>query len=117
MSVTGTINAGMSKAARCMKNSVDNCKTDGKIAEQQKKIKALTREIGNLALVRLEAGDEMCSEIMERYSAIKEAKEAIAMLEKEKKRTIIVCQQCGAKTSADMKYCGVCGTNLKENAE
>ena len=32
------------------------------------------RYLGNLALVRLEAGDEMCPEIMERYNAIKAAK-------------------------------------------
>ena len=66
MNVTGTINAGMTKMAKSMRNSVDNCKMDGKIAEQRKIIKALTREIGNLALVRLEAGDEMSPEIMER---------------------------------------------------
>lgn len=114
MDFTGTVNAGMAKFAKSMKNGVDNCKVDGKIAEQQKKIKVLTREIGNLALVKLEAGDEMCPEIMERYSAIKEAKEMITTLEKEKKRTTIVCQECGAKTSVDMKYCGVCGSCLKE---
>lgn len=114
MDFTGTVNAGMVKFAKSMKNGVDNCKVDGKIAEQQKRIKVLTREIGNLALVRLEAGDEMCPEIMERYSAIKEAKEMITTLEKEKKRTTIVCQECGAKTSVDMKYCGVCGSCLKE---
>ena len=51
---------------------------------------------------------------MERYSAIKEAKEMIATMEKEKKRTTIVCMECGAKTSVDMKYCGVCGSCLKE---
>lgn len=114
MDVAGTINAGMAKATRCMRNSVDNCKADGKIAEQQKKIKVLTREIGNLALVRLEAGDEMCPEIMERYEAIKEAKEAIAALENGKKKTTVVCQECGAKTSINMKYCGVCGTCLQD---
>lgn len=114
MNVTGTINAGMAKAARCMKNGVDNCKTDGKIAEQKKIIKALTREIGNLALVRLEAGDEMCPEIMERYNAIKAAKEEIAVLEGGKKKSTVICQQCGEKTSVDMKYCGVCGTCLQE---
>ena len=70
MNVTGTINVGMAKAARFMRNGVDNCKTDGKIAEQKKIIKALTREIGNLTIVRLEAGEEMCPEIMERYNAI-----------------------------------------------
>lgn len=114
MDFTGTVNAGMAKFARNMKNGIDNCKVDGKIAEQQKKIKVLTREIGNLALVRLEAGDEMCPEIMERYSAIKEAKEMITTFEKEKKKTTIMCQECGAKTSVDMKYCGVCGSCLQK---
>ena len=114
MDVTGTISAGMEKTVKSMKNGVDNCKKGGKIAEQQKKIKALTKEIGNLALLRLEAGDEMSPEIMERYFAIKEAKEVIAALEKEKKKTTIVCKECGAKTSVDMKYCGVCGSCLKE---
>lgn len=114
MSVTGTINAGMAKAARCMKDSVDNCKIDAKIAEQQKKIKSLIKEIGNLTLVRLEAGEEMCPEIMERYSAIREAKDAIEMLQSGKRKSTVICQECGAKTSVDMKYCGVCGTCLHE---
>lgn len=114
MNVTGTINAGMTKMARGMRNGVDNYKLDGKIAEQQKKVKDLTREIGNLALVRLEAGDEMCPEIMERYEAIKEAKTEIANLESGKKKSTVICQECGAKTSIDMKYCGVCGNCLQE---
>lgn len=113
MDVTGTINASMSKMARNMKNSVDNCKIDGKIAEKKKMIRELTKEIGNLALVRLEAGDEMCPEIMERYNVIKDAKEEIAVLQSEKKKSTIVCKECGAKTSIEMKYCGVCGTYLQ----
>ena len=59
MNVTGTINVGMATAGRCMRNGVDNCKTDGKSPEQKKIIYALTREIGNLTIDRLEAGDEM----------------------------------------------------------
>lgn len=114
MNVTGKLNAGMSSIVKGMKNGANNCKLDGKIAEQQKKIKVLTKEIGNLALVRLEAGDEMCPEIMERYSAIKEAKEMISTLEQERKMAIVMCPKCGAKTSADMKYCGVCGASIKE---
>ena len=114
MDITGTINAGMSRMARSLRNGVDNCKTDGKIAEKQKLIKSLTREIGNLALVRLEAGDEMSPEIMERYEAIKAAKEEISVLESEKKKLTIICQECGSKTSVDMKYCGKCGTCLQE---
>ena len=113
MNVTGTIHAGMTKMARGMRNGVDNYKLDGKIAEQQKKVKDLTREIGNLALVRLEAGDEMCPEIMERYEVIKDAKEEIVVLQSEKKKSTVVCKECGAKTFIDMKYCGVCGTCLQ----
>lgn len=116
MEFTGKVNAGMANFAKSMKNGVDNCKVDGKIAEQQKKIKVLTKEIGNLTLVSLEAGDEMCPEIMERYSAIKEAKEIISTLENEKKRTTALCPKCGAKTSIDMKYCGICGANMKEES-
>lgn len=112
MNFTRKINAGMANAVKSMKNGFDNCKVDGKIAEQQKKIKVLTKEIGNLALVRLEAGDEMSPEIMERYSAIKEAKEMIAVLEKEKKATTVVCPNCGANTSATMNYCGICGASM-----
>lgn len=114
MSFTGTINSGMSKLSRNMKNGVDNCKLNGRIAEEQKKIKTLTREIGNLVIVRLEAGDEMCPEIMERYTAIKEAKKMIAELEKGRKRSTIVCQDCGAKTSINMNFCGACGAELKK---
>lgn len=112
MSFTGKFNAGMSSFARGMKNGADNCKLDGKIAEQEKKIKVLTKEIGNLAILRLEAGDQMCPEIMERYLAIQEAKEVIAVLEKDKKATMAVCPSCGAKTSLGMKYCGNCGTEM-----
>ena len=114
MDITGTINAGVSKMARGMKNSVDNCKLDGKIAEKQRMIKSLTKEIGNLAVVRLEAGDEMCPEIMERYEAIKSAKEEISILQSEKKKSTVVCKECGAKTAIEMKYYGVCGTCLQE---
>ena len=114
MDVTGTINASMSKMARGMKNSVENCKLDGKIAEKQKMIKVFTKEIGNLALIRLEAGDEMSPEIMERYEAIKVAKEEISVLKSSKKKANVICQECGAKTSSEMKYCGVCGNCLQE---
>jgi len=112
MSFTGKFQAGMSHVARGMKNGAENYKLNGKIAEQEKRIKQLTREIGNLTIVRLEAGDEMCPEIMERYQAIKEAKEVITELEQERKVTKAVCPCCGAKTSIDMKYCGQCGASM-----
>lgn len=114
MSFTGKLNAGMSNFTKSMKNGADNYKLDGKIAEQQKKIKVLTKEIGNLVLIRLEAGDEMSPEIMERYQAILAAREEIETLEKDRKVTKIVCPNCGARTSADMKYCGKCGACMEE---
>ena len=114
MSFTGELNAEMSNIARSIRNGADNLKLDGKIAEQQKKIKVLTKEIGRLTLVRLEAGDEMCPEIMERYSAICEAKEVIATLERDRRTTKAICPNCGAKTSVDMNYCGKCGASMKE---
>lgn len=117
MSLTGKLNAGMSSVAKNMKNGVDNCKLDGKIVEQQNKIKELAGEIGNLVIVRLEAGDEMSPEIMERYAVIQEAREIIKTLEKEKKVTKAVCPKCGAKTSVSMSYCGKCGSNIGNLAD
>ena len=114
MSFTGILNAGMANLTATMKYSVDNCKLDGKITEQKTKIKELTKEIGNLVIVRLEAGDEMAPEIMERYAAIQEAKDKIETLEKERKTVKVVCPSCGAKTSMEMKYCGRCGAKMAE---
>ena len=114
MKLTGKVSAGMANWAKSMKDGVDNCKLDGKIAEQEKLIKELTKEIGNLAVMSLEAGAEMGPEIMERYTAIREAKEAILVLENERKRKTIVCPSCGAKTAVGMKFCGNCGVNLEE---
>ncbi len=117
MDIAGKMNAGMSSFAKSMKNGVHNCKVDGKITEQQKRIKLLTREIGNLTLLKLEAGESMSPEIMERYAAIKEAKEAIQTFENERQKTVVICPKCGAKTSVEMKYCGACGVNLSEERE
>ena len=114
MNIAGKLNAEWSHFARQVKNSTENCKLDGKITEQEKKIKGLTKEIGNLVLIRLEAGDEMSPEIMERYNAILEAKTTIEELQKERKTTKIICLSCGTKTSVNMKYCGKCGTKLTE---
>ena len=56
----------------------------------------------------------MSPEIMERYEAIKMAKEEIAVLNGEKKKTNVICQKCGTKTVIEMKYCGMCGAELQE---
>lgn len=112
--IMGTFSAGMASMKKSMQSGVDSYKLEGKIAEQQKKIKALTKEIGNLAIIRLEAGDEMSPEIMERYHAILEAKAEIETLEKERRVLKIACPNCGTKTSVKMNFCGKCGAALKE---
>lgn len=114
MSFTEKFNVEMSNIARSMRNGVDNCKIEGKIAEQQMKIKTLTKEIGNLAVIKLDEGDEMSPEIMERYEAIKEARKKIENLKTDKKYSKVECPVCGEKTSADMNYCGKCGAGLKD---
>lgn len=112
--IVGAFSSSVASMKKGVKNGVDSCKLEGKIAEQQKKIKTLTKEIGNLTIVRLEAGDEMRPEIMERFHAIQEAKAEIESLEKGRKIVKVVCSDCGTKTSAKMNYCGKCGAALKE---
>jgi ribosomal protein L40E len=114
MSFTGKLNEGVATIASTVKTGVDHCMLEGKILEQQKKIKQLTREIGNLTIFRLDEGEEMSPEIMERYSAIQEARNEIAELEKGKDGDVSLCPKCGAKISAGMKYCGKCGAELSE---
>jgi ribosomal protein L40E len=109
MGFAGKLNAGMYGIAKSVKTGAGNSKLDGRIEEQQKKIKELTKEIGNLTLIRLEAGDVMSPDIMERFDAICQAKTEIETLEKEKVVTTIICPKCGEKTSVGMKYCGKCG--------
>lgn len=114
MSFVGKFNAGMTSMARGMKNGADNCKLEGKVAEQEKLIKNMTKEIGTLVLIRLEAGEQMSPGIMERFEMIQNAKAEIELIKKERKVTKVVCPHCGEKTSADMKYCGHCGCSLEE---
>ena len=113
MSFIGKINAGVSSMAKGMKNGADNCKLEGKVAEQEKIIKDMTKEIGTLVLIQLEAGEQMSPGIMERFFMIQNAKAEIELIKKDRKITKIVCPHCGEKTSVDMAYCGHCGCHLE----
>lgn len=113
MGFTDKINFDMSNIKNSVKNGAYNCKLEAQIAEQQMKIKSMTKEIGNLVLLELDDGEEMSPEIMERYTAIIEAREKICELKGQKKITKVVCPTCGQKTSADMNYCGKCGASMK----
>lgn len=112
MNITSRINAEMANLSNSVKIGADNYKLDCRIAQQQKRIKEMIHEIGTLALIKLDDGEEMCPEIMERYQAIEEARNAIAELKSGKKSTKAVCPECGMKTSTDMNYCGRCGEKL-----
>lgn len=117
MSFTESFNAKMADAAKLMKKGVDTCKVEGKVAEQQLKIKTLTKEIGNLAVIKLDNDEELkCPEIMERYEAIVEARAKIDELKAGKKNTKVICPSCGEKCANDMSYCGKCGAALKDEA-
>ena len=82
---------------------------------RKKYITAVESKMGELK--RLDAGDEMCPEIMERYQSILEAKAEIECLEKGRKAVKVVCPECGHKTSVKMNYCGKCGVLLKTEVD
>ena len=113
MKLAGKMNEMTASTIKTMKNSAESLKLEGKIAGEEKKIKALTAEIGNLALISLDSGEQMGPEIMERYAAIEAARKNIKAAISEKPVTKAVCPSCGAKTSVGMHYCGACGTALK----
>lgn len=106
----GKCGAEMAAAGSSMKRSAANTRQDGKIAEAEKRIKTMTREIGNLTVLMLDGNRTVGPDIKERYLAIVEARKAIDSAEAEKIRTRLVCPVCGRKTAAGMRYCGHCGS-------
>ena len=114
LSITGNFYADMAGIADLIKGSADDYILDGNIVEQQKIIRKLTEEIGNLTLLKLEEGEEMSPEVMERYEVIKEAKQKIEEMKADKKTVFVECPECGAKASVNMKYCGSCGSALNK---
>ncbi len=121
MTLETKIRAAASGVARDVKNAVASCKLDGTIAAEEKTIEELTREIGTLAIHTLDSGATMAPEIMERYDAVKAARDAIHTAKSEKRAVKVkaACPVCGAKTTAGMRFCGVCGACVEdpENAE
>lgn len=113
MNMTGKFNAGIENIANAMKASNENYKIDTKIAQQEKMIKKMSQEIAKLTLVRLDAGDQMSPEIMERYAMIVEARKQIEALKQDKPVNHTKCPHCNAKNMLGMKYCGSCGEELE----
>ena len=115
--VAGKLSAGLAGTAQAMKNGKENFKLNGQIAEQEKLVKSLTEELGNLVLVQLDEGEEYTPAVMERYEAIKEARKIIETTKSEKKTAKIICPVCGAKTASGMNYCGVCGAKMTNESK
>ena len=108
----GKCGAGMASAANSMKRSAANTKQDGKIVDAEKTVRRMTREIGNLTVLMLDGNRTVGPDIMERYDAILAARKVIREAESEKVYDHVVCPKCGKRTSAGMRYCGVCGSLL-----
>ena len=93
----GKSSAAMARMVGGMKNSAANAKQDGRVSEAESRIRALTREIGNLTVLMLDSKKNAGPEIKERYTAILEARKVIAAAEAEKIVTRAVCPHCGKK--------------------
>lgn len=113
----GKCGAGMASAANSMKRSAANTKQDGIIADAEKTIQTMTREIGNLTVLMLDGNKTVGPDIKERYMAIVEARKTIQAAEADKVYTKVTCPVCGKKTAAGMHYCGHCGSLIVPEAE
>ena len=110
--IMGKAYAGTARAVKDMKTANANFRQDGKVANAEKTINAITREIGNLTVIMLDGNREVGPDIKERYMAIVEARRIIAEAEAGKVYTKTVCPHCGKRTTAGMHYCGWCGELL-----
>jgi hypothetical protein len=118
MEFTDKFNEGVATVANTVKTGVDTCLLEGKILDRKKRIKKLTREIGNLAVINLDCGVEMSPEIMERYAAIKDIRAEIEEIESGKTSSNdVVCSNCGEKVADGMKFCGNCGSEVGAESE
>ncbi len=118
MSLMDSLNAGVNSAVKAYKNGAENYKIKAAVAEQERIIEKMTEEIGNLIVVDLDNGAELSPAVMERYEAIKVAREIISEIKVEKPEVITkICPSCGKKTTSDMVYCGKCGTKLEVEVE
>lgn len=118
MNLMDSLNAGVNSAMKAYKNGTENYKVKAAIAEQERIIEKMTKEIGNLVVIDLDNGTELSPAVMERHAAIKEARNIISEIKIEKSEVIKkVCPSCGRKSTSEMDYCGHCGTKLEIEAE
>ena len=68
--VMGKCCAMTASAMNGMKRSASNCRKDGNIVDQQKRINDLTMEIGRLTVRKLDEGQTAEEPVLERYRRI-----------------------------------------------
>ncbi|MCR4771175.1 MAG: zinc ribbon domain-containing protein [Oscillospiraceae bacterium] len=106
-------------------NAIESGKLSLKINGEEKKIAAAVVKLGELFLARLDAGEAADEETMAVYSEIIGCREVIAATQEElenlkaakesgaESRTVEegtkFCTACGAKVSADARFCPECG--------
>lgn len=118
MNLMGSFNAGVNSAMKACKNGTETYKIKAAIAEQERIIEKMTKEIGNLVIIDLDNGAMLSPAVMERYEAIKASREIISEMKLEKTEVVKkVCSSCGKKSTGDMIYCGRCGTKLDIESE
>lgn len=100
------------EVADVVKKGADSVQTTVGIAEQERIIRKMSAEIGNLVLVELDNGRDFGPAIMERYNVILEARKVIESSKGEKEPSRKVCPVCGKANALDMKYCGYCAADM-----
>lgn len=100
------------EVADAVKKGADSVQTTVGNAEQERIIRKMSAEIGNLVLVELDNGRDFGPAIMERYEAILAARKIIEANKGEKKPSVKICPACGKANALDMKYCGYCAADM-----
>lgn len=119
----GTITDNIGKKAN---TAVEASKINGKINTEVKNISELKQELGEYCYEQYKAGKITNESVILKCEAIKAAENKINSLqneiknirEKAPKRIIpkkepIICPNCGVEMKPEMKFCGICGRELK----
>lgn len=90
-----------------------------KLAAEEKKIEALTYQLGSSLLVSLDAGQEFEETIMALYEEMKASRAALASLHAEIANLTgsVICPSCLEKNPVDSKFCRECGSKFQQEPQ